>query len=262
MRLPATLPAQTRAPAMVPERYHGVWVRTLLETPEGEDRTTWVRWLQTELWHADLRVPAGLDRHTPAGLAQQQGFCGTTHIARIPDQPDVCTWQRRSDFQPPRSTPDAGHMVFDTPDCLVEIGVHGAYREVWERLPESLGPQRVLAALDAQGQPTPERLLVSGACLMHVRPRTTAWPADGQPDDTLADVLNRHPGDAAQLLDFVIAFGPWVNGQWTVERSTHPEQQGLTLACTVVRTKPGQAEVQAPGLPRRWQVLEWQPGDD
>ena len=34
----------------VPDRYHGVWVRTLLETPEGRDTTTWVRWLQTGLW--------------------------------------------------------------------------------------------------------------------------------------------------------------------------------------------------------------------
>ena len=65
----------------VPERYHGVWVRTLLETPEGRDTTTWVRWLQTSQWHADLRVPAGpRPQPSPAGLAQQQGFCGITQI--------------------------------------------------------------------------------------------------------------------------------------------------------------------------------------
>jgi hypothetical protein len=261
MRLPATLPAQTRPLATVPERYHGVWVRTLLETPEGEDRTTWVRWLQTELWHADLRVPAGLDRRSPAGLAQQQGFCGTTHIARIPGQADVCTWQRRSDFQPPRSTPDAGHMVFDTPDRLVEIGVHGAYREVWERLPESLGPQRVLAALDAQGQPTPERLLVSGACLMHVRPRTATWPADGQPDDTLADVLHRHPAAAAGLLDFDIACGHWGGEVWTVERATRPALEGQRQPCTLRRTSEGHAEVESGDWPRHWQVLAWSGSD-
>ena len=80
---------------VVPERYHGVWARTLLETPGGRDTTTWVRWLQTGLWHGDLRVPADADRRTPQGLAQQQGFAGTTAITRPdPDQPEVCTCVR------------------------------------------------------------------------------------------------------------------------------------------------------------------------
>ena len=64
----------------VPERYRGVWVRTLLETPEGRDTTTRVHWLQTEGWHADLRVPKGAHPATPEGRAQLQGFCGLTRI--------------------------------------------------------------------------------------------------------------------------------------------------------------------------------------
>jgi hypothetical protein len=63
----------------VPERYHGVWARTLLETPEGRDTTTWVRWLQTGLWHGDLRVPLEAARDVPEGRAQVQGFAGTSH---------------------------------------------------------------------------------------------------------------------------------------------------------------------------------------
>lgn len=55
----------------VPADLRGVWVRTLLQTETlaehvgapPSDTTTWVRWLQTSRWHADLRVPQrALDR--------------------------------------------------------------------------------------------------------------------------------------------------------------------------------------------------------
>lgn len=265
MRLPATQPH--RVPAPVPPHCQGVWARTWLETPAGSDRTTWVRWLQTDHWHADLRVPAGLDRSTPEGLAQQQGFCGLTWVDRVPVPnaaptaaafTERCTWQRLSDYQPPGATPDVGDLVFESPTRLVETGVHAPYREVWERLPGSEGLRVTLAALDQHGQPTAERLLVAGHWLMHVRPRLQRWPAGVTPGDSLAQVLHRHPGSAAAWLDFTIAFGPWVGGEWTVERSTRPELEGQALPCTLVRTSDVHAEVQAPGLPRHWQVLGWQ----
>jgi len=74
-----------RAPP-VPDRYRGVWVRTLLTTPKSRDDTTFVRWLQTSRWHADLRVPpgTGTDR-----LARQQGFCGVTTV-NVDDAAEVC----------------------------------------------------------------------------------------------------------------------------------------------------------------------------
>ena len=184
----------------VPAAYRGVWQRTLLETPEGRDTSTWVRWLQTGLWHGDLRVPPDAPRDTPEGLALQQGFGGTTAITR-PDAalPEVCTWQRTIDFQPPRSTPDAGHMVFETPARVIETGIHGRYLEVWERLPDSLGRRIALARLDADGQPTAERLLVAGVYCMHLRPRAAAWPADLVPGETLGDLIRRHPKQAKQI---------------------------------------------------------------
>lgn len=242
----------------IPERYHGVWQRTLLETPEGRDTTSWVHWLQTGLWHGDLRVPADADRTTRAGRALQQGFAGTTTITRPdPAQPEVCTWQRTIDFQPPRSTPDAGHMVFETPARVIETGLHGRYLEVWERLPGSVGRRIALAALDAQGQPTAQRLLVSGRYLMHLRPRTTPWPGDTAPDDTLAQVVQRHGADADALLDFDIAFGPWDDGVWAVERATRPERERLNHPCTLARVSENEATASGAGLPGRWRVLEW-----
>jgi hypothetical protein len=244
----------------IPERYHGVWTRTLLETPDGRDTTTWVHWLQTGLWHGDLRVPADADRTTPSGRAQQQGFGGTTAITR-PDaaRPEVCTWQRTIDLQPPRSTPDAGHMVFETPDRVIETGIHGTYLEVWERLPGSLGRRIALARLDAHGGPTAERLLVSGRYLMHLRPRSTAWPADLQPDETLADLVQRHPPQATALLDFHIAFGTLgEGGVWAIERATDRALEGRAQACTLQRDSASNATVQGGSLlAGKWQVLEW-----
>ncbi|MBT9466289.1 hypothetical protein [Hydrogenophaga sp.] len=242
----------------IPDRYHGVWQRTLLQTPAERDTTTWVRWLQTGLWHGDLRVPPEADRTTSAGRAELQGFGGTTLITR-PDaaRPEVCTWQRRIDLQPPRSTPDAGHMVFESPDCVHETGIHGQYFEVWERLPGSLGTRIALAALDATGAPTAERLLVAGRYLMHLRPRAAPWPLDTAPDDTLAHAVARHPQQAEALLDFVIAFGTREHGEWTIERATVPALEGLAQGFHVQRESEHLAVVGSARLPRRWQVLEW-----
>lgn len=246
----------------IPDRYHGVWQRTLLETPEGRDTTSWVHWLQTGLWHGDLRVPADDDRRTPAGRAQQQGFAGTTTITRPdPAQPEVCTWQRTIDFQPPRSTPDAGHMVFETPERVIETGIHGSYLEVWERLPGSVGQRIALAALDASGKPTAERLLVSGQYLMHLRPRAVPWPSGTAPDDTLAQVVQRHAASADALLDFEIAFGTWRDSAWAIERATQPALEGRARPCTLNRVSDTEVNVKSEGLPSIWRVLEWNAPD-
>ncbi|MFW2354543.1 hypothetical protein [Hydrogenophaga sp.] len=248
--------------ASIPDRYHGVWQRTLLETPTERDTTTWVRWLQTGLWHGDLRVPLEADRNSPDGRAQLQGFGGTTLVTRPdPDQPEVCTWQRQIDLQPPRSTPDAGHMVFESPVVVHEIGIHGKYFEVWERLPGSMGTRIALAALDDAGVPTQERLLVAGRYLMHLRPRNAAWPADTAPDDTLAEVVARHPQEAEALLDFDISFGTLEHGEWAIERATAPEQEGRVHTCALQRTSQSEATVKSPVLPVLWHVLEWHAPD-
>lgn len=204
------MPRWTDLPAPdepVPAAYRGVWQRTLLETPEGTDTTTQVHWLQTEGWHADLRVPAGVDPGTPEGRALLQGFCGLTRITPGRDgQPDICTWHRRWDVQPPRSTPDAGHMVFETPERVIETGVHGRYLEVWERLPGSTGSYAAQTELDDQGQPTGAMRFIAGRYTLTVRPRRAAWPADLRPDETLAELVQRHPDAAPGLLDFELVF--------------------------------------------------------
>src|SRR5450830_1178715 len=160
----------------VPDRYRGVWVRKLLETPQQSDVRTYVRWLQTGLWHADLRVPSPAPAaNAPLGLARQQGFCGVTEVTPTP-QGEVCTWQRRLDFQPPRAEVDAGLMMFEAPDLVIETGLHASYLEVWERLPDSTGRFVTLARIDAAGHDPPARFPVGGPYPMPVPPRPSAWP--------------------------------------------------------------------------------------
>ncbi|MBC7446253.1 MAG: hypothetical protein H7273_12420 [Polaromonas sp.] len=252
----------------VPQRYRGVWVRTLLEAPGQRDDRSFVRWLQASVWHADLRVPpaarpsaaspplveASLER--ALRLAGQQGFCGVTEV-RPQAGSEVCTWHRRSDFQPARDGADAGWMVFDTPDCLIETGVHAPYLEVWQRLPDSVGRCIVLAGLDSLGHDNQERVLVAGRYLMRVRPRRLAWPNNLQAGQSLAEVLARYPEIAGELLDFEISFGVLNAGRWTIEQSTLPGLEARSLPCSLQRESLQHARVIGEATGHRWQILEW-----
>lgn len=222
----------------VPERYRGVWSRTLLETPTHRDDTSLVLWMQTDLWHADLRIPvaaradrikaplSALSAGQLQALALQSGFCGITQVERrSPQEDEICTWHRRLDYQPPGLSPDAGWMVFEAGDRVIETGVHGLYREVWERLPDSTGPCTV------REHKTDARILTAGRYVMRVRPRAFTWPADTRPGDTLTEVLAKHPTQASSLLDFEVSFGVFDGGpglRWTIRHSTLPELESVS----------------------------------
>lgn len=240
----------SRAPlppgAAVPRRYRGVWQRSLLQTSEQRDDTTFVRWLQLAHWHADLRIPVAARSgmtvkptlpYSPqqqALLALQQGFAGVTRID-TDNQGEVCTWHRLVDYQPPGPSPDAGRMVFETPDRVIETGVHGVYRETWLRLPDSVGPSRALAeSARADGQPG-TRLFQAGRYLMRVSPRRHVW----QPD-------------------FEISFGVLGAGQWRIEQSTRPELEGCSLGLSLQRIDETHAQLELDGAgPTHWRILEW-----
>jgi hypothetical protein len=236
--------------APVPERYRGVWVRSLLTTPTSRDDTTFVRWLQTSRWHADLRVPP---EARPDRLALQQGFCGVTTV-EVNDGAEVCRWHRRLDFQPPGPHPDAGHIVFEGTERLIETGVHADYLEVWERLPGSTGRFAVLEA--SQGQ-APSMLLVSGEFAMRVRPRHAAWPSDTTTADTLRDLVQRHPAAAPALLDFEISFGRLAQGRLHIAQSSLPALEGSDEACRIERVADDAAVMHGPAGTTPWRVLEW-----
>lgn len=242
----------------VPERYLGVWMRTLLRTPEAEDRSTFVRWLQGPGWHADLRVPARArpaDRPATAlELAAQQGFCGFTEVS-TPPEGETCAWRRQLDFQPPAATPDEGRIRWEGPDRLIETGVHGDYLEIWERVPGSQG--RHIALLSGP-EPAATRLFVAGDWMMRVRPRRSAWPADLPPGTSLATLGAAHPALLPAWLDFEISWGPLQAGHWQIERSTLPALEGQTLPLDLQRTSDDTALCrlgQDQATP--WRILEW-----
>jgi hypothetical protein len=214
----------------VPPVYIGVWKRTLLRTPRIEDTTTQVYWMQTQSWHADIRVPANrsafdgktaldqLNKSELMELAKQQGFCGTTVVDE-----NICRWIRKFDFQPPSGANDVGRMEFDGPDRVLEYGVEADYFEIWERLPGSRG--KTYAGLVSND---PLSLLLSaGEYVMSVRPRATKLPAASN----LTTFLDGKNGQLLRkALDFEISFGRRVSDDaWRIELSTLPWMAGLEI---------------------------------
>ena len=220
----------------VPDPYLGVWKRTLLRTPQREDTTTQGYWMQTQSWHADIRVPlsrpvldgkSGLDQLNKAELmelAKQQGFCGTTVVDE-----DICRWLRRYDFQPPSGANDVGRMEFDGPDRVLEYGVEVEYFEIWERLPGSKGKTSAVQFADD----SLSLLLSAGEFAMCVRPRVTKLPTA----INLAAFLEGKNGQLLrEALDFEISFGRWISNEaWRIELSTLPWLQGTQVQSLSIR---------------------------
>jgi hypothetical protein len=226
------MPIDLNSGPEVPQAYIGVWKRTLLRTPQREDTTTQVYWMQTRSWHADIRVPAGrpacrgktalehLNKAELMGLAAQQGFCGTTVVDE-----DICRWLRRHDFQPPSGANDIGRMEFDGPDRVLEYGVEAEYFEIWERLPGSKGK----ASAVLMSEDPLSFLLCTGEYVMSVRPRVATLPAAGN----LAAFLEGKNGQILrETLDFEISFGRLGKGErtWSIELSTLPWQHSATVS--------------------------------
>jgi len=201
-----------------------------LRTPKIEDTTTQVYWMQTQSWHADIRVPADrpsftgktsldqLNRAELMELAKQQGFCGTTVVDE-----DICRWLRRYDFQPPSGANDIGRMEFDGPDRLLEYGVEADYFEIWERLPGSKGMTSAVQVVD-----DPLALVLStGAYVLSVRPRATKLPTASNLTTFLEGKNGRILREA---LDFEISFGRRVSADaGRIELSTLPWMTGLEI---------------------------------
>ena len=175
--------------ADVPDAYLGVWQRLLLRTPQAEDTTSEVYWLQTRDWHADIRVPADrpacsgktslaqLDHVELRGLSTQQGFAGVTEVVG-----DICRWHRKIDFQPSAGFDDVGRMQFETTNRVLEFGIEQDYFEIWQRLPDSLtNPWLDIRYADTgSADRTPSLIRIGiGKYFVHVRPRSNFLPGAG-----------------------------------------------------------------------------------
>jgi hypothetical protein len=222
-------------PVSIPDAYLGVWKRALLRTPEFEDTTTTVFWLQTSTWHGDIRIPTSrpscagrrslhdCTHEELLGLARQQGFSGVTRV-----EGDLCSWLRRADFQPPSRFEDIGRMEFESSERLFEHGVHQEYFDIWERLPFSTGNEYVSVTFppgEEESVSCPTRiLLATGNYFIQVRPRTMPLP---QADSLMA--LDSDDASLRSVLDFEISFGTRGPGAWTITHSTLPWLEGERL---------------------------------
>jgi hypothetical protein len=204
--------------------------RTLLETPEGRDVDSSVYWLQTEHWHADLRVPAGrpdftqvqsLNQCTPLHLQwllRQEGFAGITQV-----DGEFCEWHRRMDYRSGVCR-DIGDMRFRE-GFLEEFGIERPYREQWQH--EPLAFRRFSAKCMRPGAPQ-QLLLRAGEFFMHVRPHNMRHE-DARHLWTLVDAHSANLNDMRQLADFEISFGKHQDGELRILLSTLPWLEGAVL---------------------------------
>lgn len=218
----------------VPDRYLGVWRRSLLATRAGlRDQKSAVYWLQTRYLHADLRLPANqgttelelkdCSAEQALILASQQGFAGRTQVSG-----DICQWHRVIDYQPAGGPPDIGRMRFENSNRLLEDGIDGSYHEVWERLPDSRGTNWGIWLQAADGSERQGCLLVSGDYFLFAAERMVPL----RPGEPLGDQLvTANPLQRFGLLAFELSFGRHLQGStpWLITHSSLPGRAGQQL---------------------------------
>lgn len=219
--------------APVPDAYCGLWERTLLERySQGtltSDRPARVFWMQTSVWHADLRIPLdrpdfssadALDRCDDAQLAfiaGQEGFFGITRV-----EGTVCTWLRLADLRPGTAL-DIGRMDFQSDSLLFEHGIAEAYLEHWT-LKKNSRPAASVPALQRDG--TGALLLTAGDWRIRVRQRQAA-PEHADPYAPL-DRLGRE--ELLWRASLEITLCERRGDLWIAVLSTHPWIEGKTIA--------------------------------
>ncbi len=135
---------------------HGLWQRYWLRTPELEDHTTRVMWMQGEHHHVDMRLPlaamsldqapslSSLSAEQLRVLARAEGFAGTTSVEN-----GICTWTRIINLQGPLKGIDTGRII-QTAEGLLEVGIHDPYEELWQRVDTTIPQTRLMT--NASGQ--------------------------------------------------------------------------------------------------------------
>jgi hypothetical protein len=219
----------------VPKAYLGMWRRRLLEQAETIDTTTTVFMIQTEQYHADIRIPANrpnfgdINRLEDCNaeqlnwLATQQGFTGITQI-----NGNVSQWLRDHDFQPFNHQRDIGEMIFESDDVLVETGVDVEYLEIWDRVPDSHLNLTVshITGENRHKINVPARLFTTNKTFAYVRPRNVQLPSAKNMIEAL-EHFNPNPETLFDWLDFEISFGEILDPQHgVITLSTIPFKEG------------------------------------
>lgn len=169
---------------IVPEWATGAWRRTLFESPEREDRSTDVLYLQTPVLFADIRIPVEPGR-------PKEGFAGHASVTG-----QICRWNRPIDVTPkPGGAIDIG-VMYRNGARLLECGVERNYLEEWKLVGDTsrhFAATRGAISVDKDG--------------IH-------WPAAGPLDILVAmgdQVIHawRGPGGAGVVAGSLDAAGRW-----------------------------------------------------
>ncbi|MES1955407.1 hypothetical protein [Salinisphaera hydrothermalis] len=213
----------------VPARYRGLWRRRLYVEPAAgpsvvEDTTTEVYWLQTGLWHADLRIPVGMPDFTGVGsladcdrmqliwIAGLTAFAGRTIV-----EGRFCTWHRLVDMAPGLDK-DIGGMQFLSDRLLEEQHPDGRYLERWEKVASGDATGEV-ARIDEAGLPV---WLQQGAHAFRIVPRPSL-----EADHELLEAPETLAGAAlARRAATEVSYLCRDADGWRVARSTHPWRIG------------------------------------
>jgi len=225
--------------AQVPKPYLGMWRRRLLEQAGVTDTTTTVLVIQTEQYHADIRIPADRPNFKNANcledcnsdqlnwLATQQGFTGITRI-----NGNISQWLRDYDFQPFNHQRDIGEMHFESDDVLVETGVDAEYLEVWERVLDSNVNLSVTHITGENRHQTkvPARLFTANKAFAYVRPRNAQLPLAASMTEAI-NTYKPNPETLFDWLDFEISFGEIQDKEHgVITLSTIPFKEGNEVA--------------------------------
>ena len=219
----------------VPKPFLGMWQRSLLEQAGVIDTTTTVLVIQTEQYHADIRIPANRPNFNDtcrledctqdqiSWLATQQGFTGITQI-----NDNISQWLRDYDYQPFNHQRDIGEMMFESEDVLVEIGVDVEYREVWERVSDShlnLGVTHITGK-DRHNSIVPARMFTANKSFAYVRPRSAQLPIAASMTEAI-EQYKPSPETLLDWLDFEISFGEILGkAHGVITLSTMPFKEG------------------------------------
>ncbi|MEM6463077.1 MAG: hypothetical protein AAF724_14285 [Pseudomonadota bacterium] len=213
----------------VPGEWQGLWKRTLLERrgPGSltNDRPAEVFWLQTPLWHADIRIPAqrpyfsGIsslqecNRAQLEFLAGQEAFFGITRVEGC-----TCTWSRLMDLNPGTAL-DVAYMRFESDTLIVESGIAEDYLEHWELVPDSRPAANAESLIPLDGT---SFMLAAGEWSICVTPRTKA-PSE---IDLYAQTADRTLDDLLWQATLVFSLCQKTPSGWTIRLSTLPWLEG------------------------------------
>lgn len=213
-------------------KWRGLWKRTLLERhgPGSltNDRPADVYWLQTALWHADLRIPterpdfSGVssleecDRQQLEFLVGQEAFCGITRI-----EGGTCTWSRLMDLNPGTAL-DVAHMRFRGELLIVETGIAEKYTEHWTLVPGSRPAPGVEPLVPMDGE---SFMLSAGDWAVSVTPRAKPPPEI----DLYAEPASRARDHLQWQASLVLSLCERTRSGWTARLSTQPWLEGRIM---------------------------------